>query len=368
MEPIEQPVSSESLSAFPNPYEPANLDPAPPAPPKHAFFMGRFGLRAGYGLAIFLVVFFIISALAGIVALTSTHHLKEVIDARMYAQTHPGAPRPHLHIPFTPGFVIAEDAFAFLAVLAMCFVFSKAEKRKLRVYGIGPNRIVDIIPGAVIGLAMLAALVGTLRAAHVLVFDGQNVHGTAMVTSGVMWLIAFLFVGFAEEYEFRGYIQYTLMRGVWGLAERISSANARDVAFWIAATIWSGLFACAHLGNAGENKFGIFAVFLAGMTLSYTLWWTGSLWWGIGWHMAWDWAQSFLFGVADSGNISEGRLFITHPTGKPLLSGGADGPEGSIFVIAALVITVVLCRYTARRGVQPSLEREDPQTHAIITT
>ena len=102
-------------------------------------------------------------------------------------------------------------------------------------------------------------------------------------------------------------------------------------------------------------------MFLAGMTLSYTLWWTGSLWWGIGWHMAWDWAQSFLFGVADSGNISEGRLFVTHPTGNPLLSGGADGPEGSVLVVAALAVTVVLCRYTARRGVQPSLEREDPQ-------
>ncbi len=334
--------------------------------PGDGFWTGRFGLRAGWGILIFVVLFLIVASVAGFLAIASSGHLPDVMRARTYAQTHPGAPKQHITIPFTPGFVVVEDAFSFFALFAICFVFAKGEKRKLRVYGIGPNRLADVVPGALAGAALLAGLVAILRSLHLLVFDSQNVHGGAAVVSGVYWLLAFLFVGFAEEYEFRGYIQYTLMRGVWGLAERVSATDPRAVAFWIAATLLSTLFAVAHLGNGGENPFGIFAVFLAGMTLSYTLWWTGSLWWGIGWHMAWDWAQSFLFGVADSGNISEGRLFVTHPAGKPLLSGGADGPEGSVFVMLALLLTVLICRYTARRGTQPSPEREDPHTHEIL--
>ncbi len=58
----------------------------------------------------------------------------------------------------------------------------------------------------------------------------------------------------------------------------------------------------------------------------------------IGFHTSWNWAQSFLYGVADSGRMVEHHLFATHPVGKPILSGGATGPEGSIFVVAILAL------------------------------
>jgi hypothetical protein len=70
---------------------------------------------------------------------------------------------------------------------------------------------------------------------------------------------------------------------------------------------------------------------LAGLVFCFALYRTGSLWWAIGIHAAWDWSQSFLYGVADSGLMAEGHLFATHPVGKPILSGGLTGPEGSVF-------------------------------------
>jgi membrane protease YdiL (CAAX protease family) len=84
---------------------------------------------------------------------------------------------------------------------------------------------------------------------------------------------------------------------------------------------------------------------------------TGSLWWAIGFHMAWDWAQSFLYGVPDSGNISVGRLFQTHFAGKPLLSGGSDGPEGSLFCIPIFLLMLLVIRFTTKRGELPPLEQ-----------
>ena len=143
-------------------------------------------------------------------------------------------------------------------------------------------------------------------------------------------------VGLFEEYLSRGFLQFTLTRGVFGLAEKISSPHARAFAFRIAAFFMSLFFSAGHLHNARENPMGIVMTFLAAIVFSYALWRTGSLWWAIGFHMAWDWAQSFLYGVPDSGQISAGRLFHTHPTGNPLLSGGIDGPEGSVYVIPIL--------------------------------
>jgi membrane protease YdiL (CAAX protease family) len=216
----------------------------------------------------------------------------------------------------------------------------------------------DLLPGAFWGVVSLSALIGILHALHLLVFDGIALHGIALLRFGLEWLVMFLVVGFAEEYLMRGYLQFTLTRGFYGLGGGPESKQ-RAVAFWCAAVVMSALFACAHLGNGGENFVGLFMVFIAGIVFSYALWRTGSLWWGIGFHMAWDWAQSFLWGVPDSGSLSYGRLMNTHPVGKVFLSGGSDGPEGSIFVIPIMLLVLLAIR-TAKPGVQPPLEAEEP--------
>jgi len=342
-----------------DPLTPPASWPTPPHAPIHTpnkFFFGRFGLRAGYGMAIFIVAFAILTVVGGFFALAATGHLKEVISAQTQAKAHPGAPKPKLNLPFVPLLTIVSNGITFLGLLGLCWFFSKGERRPLRSYGIGSYRFSDVFAGAFWGLAMMSVLIFVLHAGHLLVFDGRALHGPAIILYGLKWLLAFLLVGFSEEYSFRGYLQFTLMRGVWGLAERISAANTRAIAFWIAATLLSLLFACAHLGNSGETFFGLVQVFLAGIAFAYALWRTGSLWWGIGYHMTWDWAQSYLFGVADSGNISVGRLFITHPVGKPILSGGPDGPEGSIFASIALLLTIVVIHFV-HRGEQPAVEQ-----------
>jgi membrane protease YdiL (CAAX protease family) len=342
------------------PTPPASWPTPPPAPvsqPNTVFF-GRFGLRAGYGIAIFIVVFLILFTIASLFGVAATGHLHDFVAAQAYAKAHPGTPPPQP--PFLPTLPIVSDGLTFLGLLGLCWFFSRGERRPLNSYGIGKNRLADILPGALWGLIMMSLLVFILHAAHLLVFDTQNLHGLAILTFGLKWLLAFLFVGFSEEYTFRGYVQFTLMRGVWGLAEKLSPTSTRAIAFWISATILSIVFALAHTGNGGETFFGLVQVFLAGMVFAFALWRTGSLWWGIGFHMTWDWAQSFLFGVADSGNVSIGRLFITHPQGKSILSGGPAGPEGSIFASIALLLTIAIIHLSTRPGVQPPIEPQPP--------
>jgi len=334
------------------------FEPQPRPSTLRRIFMGRFGLRAGWGMAIFIVVVVIITAIAGFVAVAANGQLKEVIALRMQAMAHPNLPKPVFHIRFAPALVIASDGVSFLGMAAMCFVFSKTERRRFGTYGIGRSRRMDFFPGAFWGLAALSLLVFALHVAHVLVFDARILHGLPILSYGLKWLLAFLLVGFSEEYQLRGYLQFTLTRGLYGLAEKLSPARARMVAFWIAAVIMSLLFGALHLGNNGENALGIGQVVLVGLVFSYVLWRTGSLWWAIGFHMAWDWAQSFLYGVPDSGNISVGRLFQTHPAGRPLLSGGVDGPEGSVLCIPVMLLVLAIVRFTTRPGDQPPLEPE----------
>ncbi|MDQ2924251.1 MAG: CPBP family intramembrane metalloprotease [Acidobacteriota bacterium] len=338
-----------------NSNEPPQIVPPTPTwpapPPTHdngtSPFTGRFGLRAIWGILIFIALFAALSF--GLSVATRVAEGKTPIPKK--SET---AKRSTENMNARGAFIGDAEGFAAAALTAL--ILCRIERRRIGVYGIGRNRLRDFLPGAFWGLATLSLLVGTLWVTHVLVFDGRALTGSAIFLFGAKWLAAFLCVGLAEEYTTRGYLQYTLTRGFFTMAERISPTNARAIAFWAAAVFMSILFGAGHLFNPGESASGIIAVFLAGMTFSYALWHTGSLWWAIGFHMAWDWAQSFLYGVPDSGFLSGGRLFNTHPTGNPLLSGGTDGPEGSIFVIPTLLLVIAIIRFTTRRGEQPPLE------------
>ncbi|QMV18106.1 CPBP family intramembrane metalloprotease [Granulicella sp. 5B5] len=339
--------------------------PPPPTAEPHGVFLGRFGLRAGWGMAIFVIVTFLFIAIGGILGVAASGHLKDFLAAQMQAKAHPNAPRPHLHIAFVPALSIVSDGVEFLGMAFICWVLSRIERRNFGSYGIGRNRMRDFLPGAFWGLAALSLLVFTLHALHLLYFDARLLTGFPLIAYALKWLLAFLLVGFAEEYMLRGYLQFTLTRGVYGLGERLSPQNPRAAAFWIAAVIMSILFGTMHLGNGGENLLGIGQVVLVGLVFSYALWRTGSLWWSIGFHMAWDWAQSFLYGVPDSGNISVGRLFQTHFAGKPLLSGGADGPEGSVLCIPIMLLVLLIIRFATSPGPQPPLE-QNPESAAPL--
>jgi len=93
----------------------------------------------------------------------------------------------------------------------------------------------------------------------------------------------------------------------------------------------------------------MFSAGLIGLAFCLSIWRTGSLWWAIGFHAAWDWAQSFLYGVADSGILVQGRLFATHPVGRPVLSGGLTGPEGSVFILPTVALAAVVIQLTLPR-------------------
>ena len=79
---------------------------------------------------------------------------------------------------------------------------------------------------------------------------------------------------------------------------------------------------------------------------------TGSLGFAIGYHAAWDYTQSLIFGVPDSSFTMAGSLFSTAVVGPVWLSGGSVGPEGSILNYIELAILIAIAtRFNNRRRI-----------------
>jgi len=305
-------------------------------------FMGDDGLRAGWSIVLFFV-FVTLATIGLIVALRALHLSRVSLAAGM-----------------SPSIAIRQEALSLFTVAIAALIMSLIERRRFVRYNLGgPAPISDSVKGLLSGLVMLSVLVGLLRLTGGIAFDGMALSGGSLVGYGLAWLVAFLLVGLFEEFSFRGYLQFTLTRGVTGIVRAISPNNraAPTIGFWIAAVVFSiVLFAAVHTGNGGETPMGIISVSMAGLLLVFSLWWTGSLWWAIGFHCAWDWAQSYLYGVADSGLVSQGHLLNSHPTGAALLSGGTTGPEGSILVVPVVLVAMAVVAVTMPRRLPPVID------------
>jgi membrane protease YdiL (CAAX protease family) len=134
------------------------------------------------------------------------------------------------------------------------------------------------------------------------------------IGNGLLWLVAFYAVAVFEELLLRGYLQYTLARGI---------------GFWWSALVWSAVFVWMHTGNPGENMLGLAQTGWIALFFCLALRLTGSLWWVIGYHALWDWGESYFYGVPNSGQLFDGRLMTASASGNPLWSGGTGGPEAT---------------------------------------
>jgi uncharacterized protein len=320
----------------------ATLIPTEPIPPQQPsairkIFIGKDGLRAGWSLLIFIAIF------------ASIAFCVNVIGHKIHPAA-PGAAKPPSEISISSGLLL--ESIPFAMTLLVTWIMSKIERRPNGVYGLGDSRkFSHFLGGLVWGIICLSLLIFTLWKMGLLVFDGRLIFGKDILRYGAIWLIGFLLVGLLEEYLTRGYLQYTLTRGLAGIYQwAFKTPHSQEFGFWTSAIIFSILFGLGHSSNPGESPIGLLSAGSAAMVFCFSLWRTGSLWWAIGFHTSWDWGQSFLYGVADSGTMVQHHLMATHPVGKPILSGGATGPEGSIFILAVLVLACVIIVFTLPRA------------------
>jgi membrane protease YdiL (CAAX protease family) len=220
--------------------------------------------------------------------------------------------------PFSPQSFLREDLLSFMAAVGAALAMARLERRPVDDYGLPWKRTFGKLfwQGCFLGLVEVTVLVGLIAAFGGYSFGRVSLHGLEVARWGVVWFVTFVAVGLSEEYLFRGYTQYTLARGV---------------GFWPAAIFLSVLFGAAHRWNPGESYMGVAGVVATGLLFAFALRRTGNLWLAVGWHASFDFGETFLYSVPDSGMLFEHHLSSATMHGATWLTGGTVGPEGSVF-------------------------------------
>jgi CAAX protease family protein len=299
---------------------PAVLEPAPGQPPSSRLlplFWALNGLRAGWRLLIFFVI---LATLAKILILLS-RALGQHSPANTFTAHGLGWWIARTRLPF------------FILILIASWIMSRIERRRIADYGFSLQRAFrgGFWKGTALGFASITVLLGAMRAIGVFHFGAIALPRAQIGKYAVLWAVVYLFVGLMEESYFRGYVQFTLTTGI---------------GFWPAAMVTSTLFGYAHHNNPGETLLGTFGAGAIGFLFCLLLRRTGDLWMPIGFHSAWDWGESFFYGVPNSGGVSSNHLFNASFSGPQWLTGGTAGPEGSWL---CLLLVLILCIVFALR-------------------
>ncbi len=268
------------------------------------------GLRAGWRFLVFLLL---------VVGLLPLLRL-----ALLWAMRHVG-PRTSV---FTPASVGLSEALPLAFLLLATWIMARLERRRFGAYGL-PGREAfgkRFWQGALWGFLALTLLLLLIAVSGAYSFGTLQLQGGRLAEYALGWAAAFLTVGFFEEFLFRGYALTTLSGGM---------------GFWPAAILLSLAFGAVHLGNTGEDALGALSAGLIGLFFCITWRRTGSLWFAVGLHAAWDYGESFIYGVPDSGTISAGRLLKPTFHGSRWITGGSVGPEGSVWVFVVIALLFI---------------------------
>jgi membrane protease YdiL (CAAX protease family) len=267
-------------------------------------FTNAEGLRAGWRLLLYLVItagFFL--------------SLKMVL-VQFYRPT-PGK--------FSFESTLFSEMIGFISAFGAAVVMSFLEHRPVGCYGLPVQQAFGKLfwQGVLLGFLEISTVIGLIYAFGGYSFGPLELHGAQLVHWAVLWALCLTFVGLFEEFLFRGYTLFTLSSGI---------------GFWPAAILLSLLFAGVHLQNNGEGLVGVASVFVVGLLWCFTVRRTGSLWFAVGMHAAFDFGETFLYSVPDSGMVLPGHLSDATLHGPAWLTGGSVGPEASVFDFVLLFI------------------------------
>ena len=233
-----------------------------------------------------------------------------------------------LHL--TAGLMPANVALAALRNLVVALIctgaFALYERRRVDSYGLPIDRAFSLqtLEGVVAGILMPAAVGLGMIALGGMQIKGLEGRGSALMLSSLAWLGATACVGIAEEMWFRSYLQQTL----W-----------KSIGFWPASIVIALIFAAEHyFFKQGENVWDVITLVSMSLLISYSILRIGTLWFGVGFHFAFDYMQLFVIGTPNGSRLPVGRLLDVGFNGPAWLTGGLLGTEASFLMYPAIAL------------------------------
>ena len=190
--------------------------------------------------------------------------------------------------------------------------------------------------GLGIGFAMMLAifvLMVVSGQSSVIHFGLEMTMVPVFIANTLMWIPQ----GASEEVVSRGYMM-----------SRLSPKFGRVAAVAISSLFFSFM----HLGNSGINIIAVINLILTAVFFALMALRTNELWTVCALHTVWNFAQGNLFGFEVSGTLPAASILATKTTEKSLeiLTGGAFGPEGGLFVTLVVAVSlVILLLVTSKR-------------------
>jgi uncharacterized protein len=222
-------------------------------------------------------------------------------------------------------------ATAVLALFAYRWVVRRTERRAPveADWGSAPG---GLFRGLLIGVGLFTAVI-----VNIALLGDYRVEGWGSV-AGAVGLFGFMAAAaVTEEVIFRG-VLFRIVEG-W-------------IGTWVALSLTALVFGLSHLLNEDATLWGAIAIAVAGggmLVSSYAA--TRTLWLPIGLHFGWNFAQAGIFGAEVSGSGESKGLLESVTSGPTLISGGAFGPEASLYtVVAGVLVTAVFMVLAHRRG------------------
>ena len=193
--------------------------------------------------------------------------------------------------------------------------------------------------GTLLGVGLMVLAAGLLWSIGAVTWELDPGRSFRAVSIG---LLTFTLVAFWEENLFRGFVFQRLLDGI---------------GVWPTQAILALLFALSHWSNPGMHGVTKFwaslGIALAAVLLGLAYLRTRSLALPIGIHLGWNWFQGHILGFSVSGNTQPGWIQPLFHGKAEWVSGGAFGPEASVFGVATLVLGIFLLWKWKGRSVIP---------------
>ncbi|MBV9074486.1 MAG: CPBP family intramembrane metalloprotease [Acidobacteria bacterium] len=217
----------------------------------------------------------------------------------------------------TPGGIGLGELSNFTIALVTTGAFALYERRRIDSYGLPVNRAMsrETVEGLIAGVLMAGAVGLGMLLLGAMQVGGLALYGSDVFFAALAWLVANICIGVAEEFWFRSYLQITL----W-----------ESIGFWPASIVIALIFAALHyFFKPDENVWDVITLISISLLLSYSLLRTGTLWFAVGFHIAFDYMQLFVIGTPNGGRVPAKHLLNTSFHGPAWLTGGPLGTEAS---------------------------------------
>jgi membrane protease YdiL (CAAX protease family) len=290
-------------------------------------FQGPYGLRAGWRLVMYTLLFVVASGVLTVaVAAAGLSHS-----------------------------MLATTSAALLGALVAGWVMIRVvDQRSTGALGFAaePAGLRDSAMGTLAGGAMLGAAVVLLAVAGTARWVAEPGTVSEYVAALGRALVFFWVAAALEEVLFRGYPFQVLVQGI---------------GTWPTLLVTSALFTYVHGHNPNVTALALANIFLAGFMLGVAYLRTRSLWFATAVHMGWNWAMSALLDFPVSGlRPFDAPYYDAHETGADWWTGGAFGPEAGVAATVTLALGTAWLMRTRRIGESARMRELRPLVDARI--